>query len=188
MRRFSAASLGILLALAATAARAEPPQDPVNYGIGRTPTDAEIAAWNIDVRADGQGLPPGHGSVAEGEALFAERCQSCHLDGGTKALAPGLDILVGRTGTLKGRAPGKTIGTYWPFATTLFDFIRRAMPFNAPQSLSNDEVYAASAYVFYLNHLVPADAVLDAQTLPAIPMPGRALFKATAGSTDPGRH
>jgi cytochrome c len=155
------------------------------YGIGRAAAPSEIAGWDIDVAPDGTGLPPGHGSVAQGKVLFAQKCAACH---GAEGQGKPMDALAGGVGSLSTAKPVKTVGNYWPHATTLYDFIRRAMPFNAPQSLSNDEVYAASAYVFYLNHLVPADAVLDAQTLPAIPMPGRALFKETAGSTDPGRH
>jgi len=174
-------SLAICLVLSAAQAHAEPP----HFGLGRPPTEAEIAAWDIDVRADGQGLPPGHGSVADGARLFAERCQVCHIDGGSKALAPGLDILVGRTGTLKGPNPGKTIGTYWPYATTLFDFIRRAMPFPNPQSLSADEVYALSAYLLNRNAIVADDTVLDAENLPRIRMPNRDGFNDRDDWRDP---
>jgi len=183
MRRSS--RLVVLLCLAVPAATAL--AEPARYGIGRTPTDAEIAAWNIDVRADGQGLPPGRGSVAEGAALFAQRCQGCHLDGGTKALDPGLDILVGRTGTLKGSHPGKTIGTYWPFATTLFDYIRRAMPLPSPQSLTPDEVYAVSAFLLNRNGIIGDDAVLDAEALPKIRMPNRDGFNDRDDWRDPPR-
>jgi len=181
MRWSSRLALAAALALGPVGAQADQP----GYGIGRPPTEAEIDAWNIDVRADGQGLPAGHGSVAEGAALFAERCQSCHLDGGSKALAPGLDILVGRTGTLKGPTPGKTIGTYWPFATTLFDFIRRAMPFPNPQSLTADQVYALCAFLLNRNGIVPGDAVLDAKSLPAIRMPNRDGFNDRDDWRDP---
>jgi cytochrome c len=146
------------------------------YGFGRPATAGEIAAWDIDVRADGVGLPAGHGSVAEGEKIFAETCSGCHLEGGTKPFAAGLDVLVGGQGSLNTSKPLKTIGSYWPTATTLFDYIRRAMPFTAPQSLSNDQVYALTAYLLNRNGVLPADAVLDAASLAAVQLPNRAGF------------
>ena len=142
-------------------------------GIGRVATPAEIAGWNIDVDRNGNNLPPGHGSVAQGEKLFAEQCAACHGPKGEGAVG---DKLVGGQGTLATAKPVKTVGSYWPYAPTLFDYIRRAMPLNAPQSLSNDEVYAAAAYVLNLNGLVPADATLDAKSLAAIKMPNRGMF------------
>ena len=143
------------------------------FDFGRTPDPAEIAAQDIDVGADGRGLPPGQGSVEEGRAVFAANCASCHGDKGQGGLA---DRLVGGFGTLKDEKPIRTVGSYWPYATTLFDFIRRAMPFNAPQSLSNQDVYAVSAYVLALNGIVPGDAVVDANSLPRIKMPNRDGF------------
>jgi S-disulfanyl-L-cysteine oxidoreductase SoxD len=147
--------------------------DPPLYHLGRTPTAAEIAAWNIDVRADGQGLPPGHGSVAEGRTIFAATCAVCHGDNGQDGPA---DRLAGGFGTLTRPNPVRTVGSYWPYATTLFDFVRRAMPFNAPGSLTADQVYAVSAYVLSLNGIVPDDTVLDATSLPKIAMPNRNGF------------
>jgi mono/diheme cytochrome c family protein len=147
--------------------------DSPRYHLGRTPTAAEIDAWNIDVRADGQGLPPGHGSVAQGRAIFAETCAACHGDKGQGGLA---DPLVGGFGTLTQPNPVRTVGSYWPYATTLFDFVRRAMPFNAPESLDADQIYAVSAYVLSLNGIVPEDTVLDATNLPKIAMPNRNGF------------
>jgi mono/diheme cytochrome c family protein len=143
------------------------------YRLGRSPRLAEIDAWNIDVRADGQGLPPGRGSVAEGRTIFAEACAACHGDKGQGGQA---DRLVGGFGTLAQPNPVRTVGSYWPYATTLFDFIRRAMPFNTPQSLNNDQVYAVSAYVLSLNGVVADDTVLDATNLPKIEMPNRHGF------------
>ena len=143
------------------------------YGLGRTPTAAEITAWDTDVRADGQGLPAGSGSVAQGRAVFADHCATCHSD---KAQGGPADPLAGGFGTLDKEHPIRTVGSYWPYATTLFDFVRRAMPFNAPESLSNDEVYAVSAYVLWLNGIVPQDTVLDAAGLPKIVMPNRNGF------------
>jgi S-disulfanyl-L-cysteine oxidoreductase SoxD len=143
------------------------------YGLGRTPTAKEIAAWDIDVRADGKGLPAGHGSVAEGQALFAQTCAACHGDKGQGGAA---DPLVGGAGTLASKKPLRTVGSYWPYATTLFDFIRRAMPFNAPGTLTNDNVYAVAAYVLSMTGIVPANTVLDAASLPQVQMPNRHGF------------
>jgi cytochrome c len=125
------------------------------------------------VRADGQGLPPGHGSVAEGRGVFAERCAACHGDQGQGGLA---DPLAGGFGTLTQPNPVRTVGSYWSYATTLFDFIRRAMPFNAPESLDDDQVYAVSAYVLSLNGIISDDTVLNASNLAKIVMPNRNDF------------
>jgi S-disulfanyl-L-cysteine oxidoreductase SoxD len=143
------------------------------YGIGRPATDAEIAGWNIDIGRDGSNLPAGSGSVAHGREVFEQQCASCH---GAKGEGGVGDRLVGGQGTLATAKPVKTVGSYWPYAPTLFDYIRRAMPQNAPQSLSNDDVYAVSAYILNLNGLLPSDATLDAKTLSAIKMPNRAGF------------
>jgi cytochrome c len=144
-----------------------------DFGIGRLASPGEIAGWDIDVAPDGAGLPPGRGSVREGEMIFAEKCAACH--GGHGEGKP-MDRLVGGAGTIGTTTPIKTVGSYWPFATTLFDFVRRAMPFNAPQSLSPSEVYAVSAYLLYLNQLVSGDAILDARSLPKVVMPNRDNF------------
>jgi S-disulfanyl-L-cysteine oxidoreductase SoxD len=159
------------LGLRADAASAE----PARLGIGRPATPQEIAGEDIDVRADGAGLPPGQGSVEQGEALFAEACAACHGERGEKAVIPALQLTGGR-GTLASPAAIQTVGSYWPYATTLFDYIRRAMPFQAPQSLTPDQVYAVTAYVLHLNGVVPAGTVLDAGTLPGVQMPNRDGF------------
>jgi S-disulfanyl-L-cysteine oxidoreductase SoxD len=157
-----------------------------SYGIGRTATPEEIAGWNIDISPDGAGLPPGHGSVAEGHAIFDEKCAACH---GAHGEGKPMDRLVGGFGTVFDVKSERTVGSFWPYATTLFDFVRRAMPFDAPQSLTPDQVYAVCAYVLYLNKLVPEDAVLDAQTLPKIEMPNRfhfvSAFKPRSGGPAP---
>jgi mono/diheme cytochrome c family protein len=168
--------LGALLVCAAVAAAvsgaaAAPPQQV--YGFGRPATAQEIAGWDIDVRGDGAGLPPGHGDVATGRGIYAQKCAACH--GATGEGGP-MDRLAGGDGTLATAHPVRTVGSFWPYATTLFDFVRRAMPFTTPQSLSPDETYAVVAYVLYLNHIVPQDAVLDARTLPLIKMPNRNGF------------
>lgn len=159
-----------LLVLAAAPTLAGPPGA---LGIGKPASDADLAAWNIDARADGTGLPPGRGSVAEGRAIFAETCAACHGDKGQGAAA---DALTGGRGTLASAKPLKTVGSFWPYATTLFDYVNRAMPFTAPQSLSPDQVYALSAYVLFLNDLVPETATLDAQSLAKVAMPNRNGF------------
>ncbi len=141
-----------------------------SYGIGRLATPSEIAGWDIDVSPDGRGLPPGHGGVREGRAVFAQKCAACHGDQGQ---GKPMDRLVGGLGTIGAEKPVKTDGSYWPYATTLYDFINRAMPFDAPQSLSHDEVYAVSAYVLFLNQIIPEDMVLDAKSLPEVQMPSR---------------
>ena len=131
-----------------------------SYGIGREATPQEIAGWDIDVSPNGAGLPPGRGDVRQGEAIFAAKCAACH---GAHGEGKPMDRLVGGIGTLRDKKPVKTVGSYWPYATTLFDYVRRAMPLNAPQSLTPDEVYAVSAYVLFLNGIVPQDAALDAR-------------------------
>ena len=143
------------------------------YGIGRAATEAEIAGWNIDIGRDGSNLPPGSGSVAHGQEVFEQQCVACHGEKGAGGVG---DRLVGGQGTIATSKPIKTVGSYWPYAPTLFDYIRRAMPQNAPQSLSNEDVYAVSAYILNLNGLLPADATLDARTLSAIKMPNRGMF------------
>ncbi len=160
--------LAIAATLAAGAARAGE-----SYGIGRPATPQEIAGWDIDVSPSGAGLPPGRGDVREGEAIFAAKCASCH---GARGEGKPMDRLVGGIGTLRDKKPEKTVGSYWPYATTLFDFVRRAMPLNAPQSLTPDEVYAVSAYVLFLNGIVPEDTTLDADNLVRINMPNRNGF------------
>jgi S-disulfanyl-L-cysteine oxidoreductase SoxD len=143
------------------------------YGIGRVATPAEISGWDIDIGRDGSNLPSGSGSVARGRTVYAEQCAACH---GTEGQGGVGDRLVGGQGTLATAKPVRTVGSYWPYAPTLFDYIRRAMPQNAPQSLGNEDVYAVSAYILSLNGLVPTDAVLDAKTLAAIKMPNRNAF------------
>src|SRR5271155_4129141 len=158
-------TFAIAAMLATCAARAGDP-----YGIGRPATPREIAGWDIDVSPSGAGLPPGHGDVHEGEAVYAEKCASCH---GPHGEGKPMDQLVGGVGTVGGMKPHKTVGSFWPYATTLFDYVRRAMPLNAPQSLTPDEVYAVSAYVLFLNGIVPQDTTLDADNLAKVNMPNR---------------
>lgn len=155
-------ALALILALVPAAVRPQP------YGLGRPADDRAVAAWNIDVDARGRGLPPGRGSVAEGQALFAVHCAACH---GAQGEGRPADALVGGLGTLASDRPLKTVGSFWPYATTLYDYIYRAMPYTAPQSLKPAEVYALSAWLLHRNGILPADAVLDAQSLPRVRMP-----------------
>jgi cytochrome c len=144
------------------------------FGFGKPATEAEIAGWDIAIQPDGTGLPPGSGTVKEGEDLFARLGAKCHgAKGEGTASAP---ALVGGAGTLNSDKPLKTVGSYWPYATTLYDFIHRAMPADRPQSLQPNAVYALCAYLLHLHGIVPEDAVMDAQTLPKVIMPNHAGF------------
>lgn len=147
--------------------------EEAGYGVGRPATDEEIRAWNIDVSPTGEGLPPGQGTVKQGAQVFASRCAMCHGPTGTEGPK---DKLVGGANTLTTAKPTKTIGSYWPYATTLYDYIHRAMPFNAPQSLTADETYSVIAWLLFQNQIIAEDAVIDAQTLPRMQMPNRNGF------------
>jgi cytochrome c len=147
------------------------------HGIGSPLGERELAAWNIDIAPDGRGLPAGSGDVATGARVFAAKCAMCHGTRGEGGLG---DPLVGGRGTLASAHPKRTVGSYWPYATTLFDYIRRAMPYNAPESLSADDVYALSAFLLNQNGIVPADTRLDAASLPLVVMPNRNGFVADA--------
>lgn len=143
------------------------------YGLGRKATDQEIAGWNIDVDRGGKWLPPGQGTVEQGRELFQTMCSACHGEKGEGGMG---DRLVGGQGTLATPKPIKTVGSFWPYAPTLFDYIRRAMPLNAPQSLSSDEVYALTGYILNMNGIVPTKATMDAKSLGAVKMPNRDGF------------
>ena len=151
------------------------------YDFGRPATPDEIKLWDIDARPDGRGLPAGSGKASQGEQLFAENCAACHGDKGVGGIK---DRLVGGQGTLTSDKPIRTIGSFWPYATTLFDYIHRAMPYQAPGSLSNDDTYAVVAYLLSLNGIVPADAELDKDSLPKVRMPNRNGFIPDAEFTD----
>lgn len=151
--------------------------DPSGVGrlaLGRVPTEAEIRGWDIDVAPDGSNLPPGSGTVAQGRAIYALQCVACHGENGKGAAMPA--PLAGGAGTLKTAKPLMTVGGYWPYATTLFDYIRRAMPFDRPQSLKPEEVYALTAYLLHLDGVVAADATMNAQSVTATKMPNRSAF------------
>lgn len=160
------AALGLALPLASGFAGEKP--------IGRTPTPEEIARWNIDVRPDGLGLPPGSGTAARGEEVYAARCAQCHGEFGE---AVGRwPVLIGGQGTLASHDPVKTPTSYWPYATTLFDYIKRAMPFGDAQSLADDEVYAITAFLLAQDGVIDEEFVVDARSLPGIVMPNAEGF------------
>lgn len=177
MTRHTVGAVIILAFLGAVAVRAQSGATPPRFGVGHPATPADIARRDIDVSPDGTGLPAGRGSVAEGERTFAARCQACH---GPAGRGP-TDVLVGaepRSGLVFSRNPSvtRTIGNYWPYATTVFDYIRRSMPGDAPTTLTDDEVYGLVAYLLYLNEIVPAGTTLDKTALLAIKMPAHDRF------------
>jgi mono/diheme cytochrome c family protein len=144
-------------------------------GIGREAKPEEIAGWDIDIRPDGQGLPPGKGTVKAGEPLYMTHCAACHGEFGESAGR--WPILMGGAGTLTSHDPVKSVGSYWPFASTVIDYIRRSMPFGNAQSLSNDELYAITAYVLYLNDVIKdEDFELNAQTFKSIKLSNQPNF------------
>lgn len=141
--------------------------------LGREATPAQIAGWDISVGPDGVGLPPGEGTPAAGALVYEQKCQACH---GARGAGQPNDRLVGGQGTLASKSPVRTIGSYWPYATTLFDYVRRAMPYTQPHSLTDDEVYAVTAYLLHLNGIIAEMSVMDAETLPKVRMPNRENF------------
>jgi cytochrome c len=162
----------VRLAFAAALVAASP--TVASAQLGQPIAPADIATWDISIGPDGAGLPPGRGTAAQGETVYLEKCQACH---GEKGAGKPNDALAGGKGSLApGKAPVRTVGSYWPYATTLFDYIRRAMPFTESKSLSADEVYALSAYILNLNEIIGRDDVLDAQSLPKVAMPNRDGF------------
>jgi S-disulfanyl-L-cysteine oxidoreductase SoxD len=146
---------------------------PAHFGYGRTATPAEIATLNWSVLPDGTGLPPGEGTVESGASLYRAQCASCHGVEGEGT--PAGNRLVGWE-PIDGTGWNRTIGNYWPYATTLFDYIRRTMPFEAPGSLTDEEVYALTAYLLHRNEIIPADGVMNRGTLPRVEMPARDRF------------
>ena len=164
-----------LLALAATLLAVVPASaESKKFGLGREATVNEVKAWDIDVRPDGQGLPVGKGSVEEGEAVFAEQCASCHGD-----FAEGVDrwpVLAGGMGSITTEDPVKTVGSYWPYLSTAYDYIYRAMPFGNAQSLEPDQMYGIIAYILNMSGIVPDDFVLSNENFTSVRMPNEANF------------
>jgi cytochrome c len=148
---------------------------PKSFGFGRLAKATEIAALDTDVRPDGKGLPAGSGKASEGKKVYALKCAACH--GATGVEGPN-DALVTRQNSngQKEKGRNRTIGNYWPYATTIFDYIKRAMPFNQPNSLTDQEVYDLTAFLLHENGLIQANERMDAQTLPQVNMPAKAIF------------
>jgi cytochrome c len=142
---------------------------------GTPATQADIAR-DISIPPNGAGLPPGHGDAARGKQVYADQCAACHGDKLQGIAATGGPALIGGRGTLATATPVKTVESYWPYATTVFDYVRRAMPFNAPGSLSNADVYAVTAYILASGHVIPNSEVVDAKSLPKVKMPNRDGF------------
>jgi cytochrome c len=169
-RRFLLAPLA--LGLVCNSAFAETPN------LGRVAAPEELASWDISIGPDGAGLPAGSGTPQRGESVYITKCLACH---GEKGAGKPNDALVGGRGTLVGdQAPVKTVGSFWPYATTLFDYVRRAMPLNESKSLSNDEIYAVVAYILQLNGIIGNDDTMNAETLKEARMPNRDGFEAFA--------
>jgi cytochrome c len=171
MRKSSVHSLVAAAAVTLALGSAAIAQSP---NLGKPISPEDLASWDISIGPDGAGLPPGSGTVKQGEAVFMAKCQACHNE---KGAGQPNDRLVGGQGTLAGdKPPVKTVGSYWPYATTLFDYVRRAMPLNESKSLTNDELYGVVAYLLNLNGVVPESETINAQTLPAVKMPNRDGF------------
>ena len=166
MHKFSGCAAAVALACFAGVAVADGP------GLGKPITAAEMAAWDINILPDGSGLPPGSGTPAQGARIYAEKCAACHGESGKG----------GPNSALVGGAPltsmetVKTIANFWPYATTIFDYVRRAMPWQQPKTLTNDEVYALTAYLLALNKLIGENDAVNAETLPRVRMPNRDGF------------
>ena len=163
----------VLPVLFLSACISQPVATSRSSGLGAPVSAAELAPYDISIPPSGAGLPKGAGSARQGLQVYEQKCIACH---GAKGAGKPADALAGGIGSLATKTPVRTVGSYWPYASTLFDYVRRAMPISNPLSLSDDEVYAVSAYVLFLNGIVGEDAVMNAQTLPRVKMPNRDGF------------
>jgi cytochrome c len=161
--------------LAAGCATEEKPDSTLTPHLGRAMTEPELAFWDTSILVDGSNLPAGSGSSAQGAAIYVQKCAACHGPTGAETNTR-LTPLIGGRGSLATGQPVKTLGSYWPYATIVFDYIRRAMPYNAPKTLSNDEVYALTAYLLQANGIIDETTVLDRTSLSAVRMPNRDGF------------
>ena len=168
--RKTIAAATLALACSAGAALAQSP------GLGKPLTDADIKQWDIAILPDGTNLPPGNGTPAQGAKIFAEKCSACHGNAGKGGVAPFYPALVGGQPLTSGIDTVKTIANYYAYPTTIFDYTRRAMPYNMPRSLTDNEVYALTAYILSLNSLIGENETMDATTLPNVKMPNRDNF------------
>jgi len=171
---FAVAAVTVLAFSGAVALAQSPGVQSPN--LGKPLSEADVKAWDISVLPDGTNLPAGSGTSAQGAKIYAEKCVACHAEGGKGGGAPGAGPLVGGAPLTNGIETAKTIANYYAYATTVFDYIRRAMPYNAPRSLSDNEVYALTAYILALNKLIGENDVIDAKTLPQVKMPNRDNF------------
>ena len=169
MHRITAASV-LAFALGAGAASAQ------DTGLGKPLTESDIKQWDIAVLPDGTNLPPGSGTAEQGAKIFAQKCSACHGEAGKGGVAPYFPALVGGQPLTNGIDTVKTIANYYAYATTIFDYTRRAMPYNMPRSLTDDEVYSLTAYILALNKLIGDNDVIDAKTLAQVKMPNRDNF------------
>src|SRR5260370_38822048 len=161
----------LLVIASAAALLAQSPK----YNVGRAPTPEEVKAFDISVAPDGTGLPEGSGTPAQGKDVYASKCAKCH---GGQGQGGDESALVGGQGTLKSAKPLKTVGSYWPYATTLFDYVNRAMPYKQPGTMTSNQVYAVVAFVLQLNGIIGENVVMDARSLPQVKMPNRGGFVA----------
>jgi S-disulfanyl-L-cysteine oxidoreductase SoxD len=159
----------LVIAAAASPVAAQLP----TYGLGRAPTGAEVEAWKMTIPFDGVGLPAGSGTAVLGHAIYVERCAACHGERGENGK---YDRLAGGRGTLTTDRPVLTVGSFWPFAPTLWSYINRSQPVDEPGSLTADQVYAVTAYLLYLNGIIGEHDAMDARTLPQVKMPNRDGF------------
>jgi len=166
-------TLALAAALGACTAIAQSPQTARAPGLGVPISERDIAAWDISAAPDGSGLPPGSGTPAQGAKIYVEKCMMCH---GEKGTGKPFAALVGGAPLTNGIDTPKTIANFWGYSTIIFDFTRRAMPFQAPRTLTNDEVYALTAYLLSLNKLIGENDVMNAETLPKVKMPNRDGF------------
>jgi len=169
-------ALAALAAVALALAFSTLPALAQTTGLGKPVSEADISRWDITILPDGTGLPPGSGSPEQGAKIYAEKCAACHGEAGKGGVSPAYPALVGGAPLTDGIDTLKTIANYYAYATTVFDYIRRGMPYNMPRSLDDHEVYALTAYVLSLNKLIGANDVMDAKTLPQVKMPNRDNF------------
>ena len=169
--------LGVLLVSVALSGAAFAQTTPVKYGFGSPVTEQELSKY-FSIPADGRGLPPGSGNATAGAKVYAENCAACHGDKleGNPAKGVGGDKLIGGRGSLATKTPVKTVESYWPYATTLFDYVKRAMPFSSPGTLKDDEIYAVVAYILSEAKIIKPTDTMDATTLPKVTMPNRGGF------------
>ena len=164
------AVLALMLSSGTGTAFAESP------GLGKPISETDIKAWDIAILPDGTNLPAGSGTSTQGAKIYAEKCVACHAEAGKGGVAPGAGPLVGGAPLTNGIDTVKTIANYYAYATTVFDYMRRAMPYNMPRTLTNDEVYAVTAYLLAINKIIGENDVMNAETLPKVKMPNRDNF------------